>query len=103
MSDTPTMVLGGIMPTRAGSVDPAKFPEEVFDLYSIPAFDRGEPEVVAGKEIGSAKQIVEPPPEVPGGPCGPAGPCAPGAPLLPLAPVAPAAPVQTKFVPEAET
>jgi type I restriction enzyme S subunit len=32
----------------------------MFDLYSIPAFDRGAPEVVAGKQIGSAKQIVEP-------------------------------------------
>lgn len=60
MSETPTMELGEIMPTRSGSVDPAKFADEVFDLYSIPAFDRGEPEVVAGKEIGSAKQIVEP-------------------------------------------
>ena len=48
------------MATKSGSVDPSKFTEEVFDLYSIPAFDRGEPEIVAGSEIGSAKQVVEP-------------------------------------------
>jgi len=48
------------MATKSGAVDPSKFPDEVFDLYSIPAFDRGEPEVVPGKQIGSAKQIVEP-------------------------------------------
>lgn len=48
------------MATKSGSVDPSKFPDEVFDLYSIPAFDNGQPEVVAGSSIGSAKQIVEP-------------------------------------------
>ncbi len=52
--------LGEIMASRSGSVDPSKFPDEIFDLYSIPAFDHGVPKVVAGKEIGSAKQIVEP-------------------------------------------
>jgi len=57
----PTSVeLAEIMATKSGSVDPSKYPDEVFDLYSIPAFDRGQPEVVAGKEIGSTKQIVEP-------------------------------------------
>jgi type I restriction enzyme S subunit len=60
VSEAPTIELGEIMPTRAGSVEPARFPDEVFDLYSIPAFDRGEPEVVAGRDIGSAKQVVEP-------------------------------------------
>jgi type I restriction enzyme S subunit len=48
------------MASKSGSVDPSKFPDEVFDLYSIPAFDRGHPEVVAGKAIGSAKQVVRP-------------------------------------------
>ena len=60
MSRAPSIGLGDIMATKSGSVDPSKFTEEVFDLYSIPAFDRGEPEVVAGSEIGSAKQVVEP-------------------------------------------
>lgn len=49
-----------LMAKRAGSVDPSKFPEEQFDLYSIPAFDKGCHEVVAGSEIGSTKQVVEP-------------------------------------------
>ena len=60
MSGAASIELDEIMATKSGSVDPAKFPDELFDLYSIPAFDRGEPEVLAGKEIGSAKQIVEP-------------------------------------------
>jgi type I restriction enzyme S subunit len=48
------------MAKKSGSVAPSKFSQEAFDLYSIPAFDRGEPEVAAGADIGSAKQIVEP-------------------------------------------
>jgi len=48
------------MATRLGSVDPSKYPVESFDLYSIPAFDSGEPQVLKGGEIGSTKQIVEP-------------------------------------------
>ena len=48
------------MALGSGSVNPERFPDEVFDLYSIPAFDRGTPEVVAGKDIGSTKQVVEP-------------------------------------------
>lgn len=55
-----TIALGEIMATRSGSVDPSKFSLETFDLYSIPAFDRGEPETAIGADIGSAKQIVEP-------------------------------------------
>ena len=60
MSRALSIALGDIMATKSGSVDPSKFTDEIFDLYSIPAFDRGEPEVVAGSEIGSAKQVVEP-------------------------------------------
>jgi type I restriction enzyme S subunit len=48
------------MPKRTGSVDPSAFPDEVFDLYSVPAFDTGQPEVLAGSKIGSAKQVVQP-------------------------------------------
>ncbi len=60
MSAKASVALGEIMASKSGSVDPSKYLDEVFDLYSIPAFDSGQPEVVAGKEIGSAKQIVEP-------------------------------------------
>ena len=48
------------MVKRVGSVDPSKFPDEEFDLYSIPAYDRGSPEVLAGADIGSSKQLVSP-------------------------------------------
>jgi type I restriction enzyme S subunit len=47
------------MPERGESVDPANHPDEVFNLYSIPAFDSRKPEVLRGAEIGSTKQLVE--------------------------------------------
>ena len=52
--------LGDLMAAKTGSVDPSKHQHEAFDLYSIPAFDRGAPEVADGSAIGSAKQVVEP-------------------------------------------
>ena len=52
--------LGELMAAKTGSVDPSKFQDEAFDLYSVPAFDRGAPEVADGSAIGSAKQVVEP-------------------------------------------
>ncbi|GAB7520515.1 restriction endonuclease subunit S [Rhodococcus qingshengii] len=58
MTAWPTVELGELMVKRAGSVDPSKHPDEVFDLYSIPAFDAGAPEIVSGSGIGSSKQIV---------------------------------------------
>ncbi|MEL7664728.1 MAG: restriction endonuclease subunit S [Methanosarcina mazei] len=60
MNEVQTISLGEIMAKKSGSVDPSKYPDEVFDLYSIPAFDSRQPEVVSGKLIGSTKQIVEP-------------------------------------------
>jgi type I restriction enzyme S subunit len=60
VSAVTSIALGEIFASKLGAVDPSKFPDEVFDLYSIPAFDSGQPEVIAGKSIGSAKQIVGP-------------------------------------------
>ncbi|WP_396617307.1 restriction endonuclease subunit S [Lysobacter soli] len=51
---------GELMARRNGSIDPAKFPDEEFELHSIPAFDAGRPELVQGRQIGSAKQVVQP-------------------------------------------
>lgn len=51
---------GEFMARRNGSVNPAKFPDEEFELHSIPAFDAGQPEMLRGSEIGSSKQIVRP-------------------------------------------
>jgi type I restriction enzyme S subunit len=52
-----TIALGEIMATKLGAVDPAKHPDEVFDLYSIPAFENKQPEIIPGSSIGSSKQI----------------------------------------------
>jgi type I restriction enzyme S subunit len=60
MSVVPSVALSELMASRVGSVNPIKFPNEVFDLYSIPAFDKGAPEVAVGTSIGSSKQIVRP-------------------------------------------
>ena len=42
------------------SVDPRKFPNDEFELFSIPAYDKGKPERILGSEIGSSKQILQP-------------------------------------------
>ena len=52
--------LGDLAVKRGGSVNPKKFPEETFELFSIPAFDKGKAEVCKGEEIGSSKKCVEP-------------------------------------------
>ena len=52
--------LGELMPSKKQSVDPRKTPDQEYELFSIPAFDTGSPEVISGKDIGSSKQVVEP-------------------------------------------
>jgi len=44
--------------SKRESVNPAKFPEQKFELYSVPSFESGKPEIVFGKEVGSSKQVV---------------------------------------------
>ncbi len=56
----PTIRLGQIAVHRGGSINPEKFQNEIFELYSIPAYESGKPEYLNGREIGSAKKIVEP-------------------------------------------
>ena len=56
----PRIPLGELSVERGGSVDPSKYPNEIFELFSIPAFDKGEAEIIAGKEIGSSKKCVQP-------------------------------------------
>jgi type I restriction enzyme S subunit len=48
------------MAPNSGSVNPSRFPDEAFHLYSIPAFDNGRPDLSLGREIGSSKQVVRP-------------------------------------------
>nr|WP_186353107.1 restriction endonuclease subunit S [Pseudomonas gessardii] len=52
--------LDALMARRNGSVNPAKFLDEEFELHSIPAFDAGRPDFVNGSQIGSSKQVVQP-------------------------------------------
>lgn len=56
----PEVALGDLMATRSRSLDPTAFQSEEFDLYSIPAYDSGQPVVTEGADIGSAKLQVEP-------------------------------------------
>lgn len=51
--------LGQIREKTIKTIDPSKTPEQVYELYSVPVFPRGYPEVVLGKDIGSNKQIVD--------------------------------------------
>jgi type I restriction enzyme S subunit len=55
-----TTVIGQINEYKSSSINPAGFPEEVFELYSVPSFPSGKPEFVKGEDIGSTKQYVEP-------------------------------------------
>lgn len=43
---------------NAEALDPSRFPDDMFELYSVPNFDLREPEIVKGQEIGSTKQII---------------------------------------------
>lgn len=54
-----SIALGELALERGGSVEPEKHPDEVFELYSIPAFDAGKPDILPGSQIGSAKKAIE--------------------------------------------
>ena len=43
---------------RGQSIEPSKTPDSKFELYSVPSFPTGQPEIVSGKEVGSNKQLV---------------------------------------------
>ena len=63
MSDLPdgwVMLPLGDISTRTKNIDPSKYPDELFELYSVPSFFAGGAEYLKGAEIGSIKQIVEP-------------------------------------------
>ncbi|MDH5785859.1 MAG: restriction endonuclease subunit S [Chromatiales bacterium] len=52
--------LGKLRGGIAKSINPSDQPDEIFELYSVPSFSDGAPEVITGKEIGSSKRVVEP-------------------------------------------
>lgn len=49
----------GAYVAKAKALDPRKFPEEEFELFSVPSHAEGKPEVVLGKTVGASKQAVE--------------------------------------------
>jgi len=51
--------LGDVRLDNGRAIVPAKTPDQLFELYSVPRFEEREPEIVSGKEVGSSKQIVE--------------------------------------------
>lgn len=59
IDDAQIVELAEVIAKRNGSIDPAKFPSETFELLSIPAFDAGRSEIRIGAEIGSTKQVVQ--------------------------------------------
>jgi len=52
--------LGDLFLLKGKSVNPLQFKNEIFELYSIPAYDTGYPEIVKGKDIGSSKKELKP-------------------------------------------
>lgn len=56
----PLVPVGRFMKEGVKTVDPRTAPDEMFELWSIPAFDAGSPELLRGDEIGSQKKVVSP-------------------------------------------
>lgn len=50
----------GSFAAKTTSLKPTQFPDEKFDLFSLPAYDQGATQTVPGSDIGSSKQIVAP-------------------------------------------
>ena len=51
--------LSRFMASGLPGVDPSKFPDERFELWSIPSHEIREPERSLGRDIGSAKKVVQ--------------------------------------------
>ena len=59
-SSHPLVPVGDFYRKQVKSLDPRLSPEDTFELWSIPAFDKRKPEILKGAEIGSQKKIVYP-------------------------------------------
>lgn len=44
----------------SSSINPAKTPDEKFELYSVPSYETNRPEIIVGREVGSSKRTVTP-------------------------------------------
>lgn len=51
--------VGEINEYHSSSVNPSRFPETIFETYSVPIFDTGHPEYLTGSQIASSKQSVQ--------------------------------------------
>ena len=45
--------LGEINRYSGSTVNPLQYPDEVFELYSVPSYDSQYPEIIKGEDIGS--------------------------------------------------
>ena len=52
--------VGRFMKDGVKTIDPRNTPDEMFELWSIPAYDVGSPELLRGGDIGSQKKAVLP-------------------------------------------
>ena len=52
--------VGRFLRSNVKSTDPRKTPDEIFELWSIPAYGVGKPELLQGRDIGSSKKVVYP-------------------------------------------
>ena len=50
--------IGELQAKKNGPIDPSKFLDETFELHSIPSHDKGNAEILTGREIGSSNKIV---------------------------------------------
>lgn len=51
--------IGNVNIYKSKNIKPFDFSDTVFELYSVPVFFSGYPEILKGKEIGSSKSVVE--------------------------------------------
>jgi type I restriction enzyme S subunit len=55
------VALGDLDKTKRRTIDPEKYPNELFEYYSIPAYQENQtPSVARGRDIGSVKLLLEP-------------------------------------------
>ncbi len=51
--------LGELRQDLSKSIEPKAYPEQSYELYSVPSFELKKPEITPGSDIGSAKRTVE--------------------------------------------
>ena len=53
------LTLDEVRADRSSGIIPSKQPNNKFELYSVPSFNSGKPEIVQGHSIGSSKKTVD--------------------------------------------